>query len=192
MPKSRSMPTHLCWDKTKSTIEKSNSCSVKIKKEWEPPNFDNFPLTSLWHIASSSACLRGDTWACCEYTVTAVGIRILKCEQPTALQTMICFSRAEQLHDASLSFTFSAYSCQLTQQHEATKSVRDLLQLCRLLQWWHYKGLHRQYQERKNMELTSHETASWGWPQTSIFDHNISYSPMAMRPKQTNSLSKAP
>lgn len=105
---------------------------------------------------------------------------------------MICFSRAEQLHDASLSFTFSAYSCQLTQQHEATKSVRDLLQLCRLLQWWHYKGLHRQYQKRKNMELTSHETASWWWPQTPIFDHNISYSPMATRPQQTNSLSKAP
>lgn len=84
---------------------------------------------------------------CCEYPDGAVGI--LRCEQPTALQTMICFSRAEQLHDSTLSFTFLVHSCQLTQQHEVANPVLDPVQLCLLLQWWCYKALHRHYQREK-------------------------------------------
>lgn len=108
----------------------------------------NFSLI-FWYIASSSACLRGDSGSCCEYSEKAVGIGILWCEQATALQTMICFSRAEQLHDATLSFTFLVHSCQLTQQHEVANSVLDPLQLCLLLQWSCYTGLHRHYQREK-------------------------------------------
>lgn len=136
----------------------------------------NFSLI-FWCIASSSACLRGDSGLCCEYSEKAVGIGILWCEQATALQTMICFSRAEQLHDATLSFTFLVHSCRLTQQHEVANSVLDLLQLCLLLQWSYYKGLHRHYQ-REKMEQTGHETTSWQWPKTPICDHKISHYPI--------------
>lgn len=83
----------------------------------------------------------------------AVGIGIL---QPTALQTTICFSRKEQLHDAAPSFTFSGHSCQLTQQQEVANPVPDPLQLCLLLQWWCYKGLHRHCQREKN-------GVAWPW-----------------------------
>lgn len=120
-------------------------------------------------------------WQGCRY-------QILKCEWPTALQTMICFSRAEQLHDATLSFTFLVHSCQLTQQHEAANPVLDPRQLCLRLQWWYYKGLHRHYQKEEKMEQTGHETASWWWPQTPISDRKISHDPTAMRNKQADSL----
>jgi len=113
------------------------------------PKIHKFSSPSLYDFA----CLRGKAQACCDQSSGAVLPDLAVWAQPTALQTMRCFSSAEQLHHTAPTSAFLAHSQQLTQQRGAANPVLDLLQLCLLLHWRHYKCSRKQYKNKEEMGI---------------------------------------